>query len=246
MPPVILAVDTSGMCGTVALRSCGELLEERELEHSRRRHAQTLISEIHELLKTHQLAPADIGIVAVSHGPGSFTGLRVGIVFAKTFAYVTGCRIVAVNTLQAIATAVTGNDFSAINQLHVVLDAQREQLFVSDFRRCSDGSWQATDSIDIVDCEEWCREVEQLATPDFAVSGPALVKVADTLSPAVLRVPDALWTPRAGNCAVVAERLAKEDNFADPFELEPFYLRKSSAEEKREARLAAETAGQDS
>lgn len=242
MPPVILAVDTSGMCGTVALRRDSELLEERELEQSRRRHAQTLISEIQELLAAHQLKPADIGIVAVSHGPGSFTGLRVGIVFAKTFAYVTGCRIVAVNTLQTIATAVAGDGFSSINRLHVVSDAQREQFFVSDFHRRPDDSWQATGSIDIIDCEAWLHEVEQLATPEFAVSGPALVKVADSLSPAVRCLPEPMWIPRAANCAVIAERLAAENSFVDPFELEPFYLRKSSAEEKREARLAAEAA----
>ncbi|NQV27288.1 MAG: tRNA (adenosine(37)-N6)-threonylcarbamoyltransferase complex dimerization subunit type 1 TsaB [Rhodopirellula sp.] len=98
MSPVILAVDTSGMCGTLALRCGGELLEERELEQTRRRHAQTLISEVQELLQAHHLAAADVGIVAVSQGPGSFTGLRVGIVFAKTLAYVTGCPIVAVDT----------------------------------------------------------------------------------------------------------------------------------------------------
>ena len=103
MLPVILAVDTSGMCGTIALRRDGELLAERELEQSRRRHAQTLISEVKELLDAHGLVSADVDIAAVSHGPGSFTGLRVGIVFAKTLAYVTGCRIAAVDTLQAIA-----------------------------------------------------------------------------------------------------------------------------------------------
>ena len=55
MSPVILAGDTSGMCGTIALQRDGELLEERELEQSRRRHAQTLISEVQELLQDHEL-----------------------------------------------------------------------------------------------------------------------------------------------------------------------------------------------
>ena len=112
MSPVILAVDTSGMCGTIALQRDGELLEERELEQSRRRHAQTLISEVQELLQDHELGSSTVEIVAVSHGPGSFTGLRVGIVFAKTFAYATGCSIVAVDTLQAVAESVASDEFS--------------------------------------------------------------------------------------------------------------------------------------
>jgi tRNA threonylcarbamoyladenosine biosynthesis protein TsaB len=244
MSPVILAVDTSGMCGTIALRRDGELLEERELEQSRRRHAQTLISEIQELLQAHQLKSADVRIVAASHGPGSFTGLRVGIVFAKTFAYAIGCPIVAVDTLRAVAEAVEGDEFSETNRLHVVSDAQREQLFVSNFHRQPGCCWEATAPIDIIDLETWRDDAATLAGPGFAVSGPGLAKIADDLPDSVRCMPEEMWTPRAGNVAAIAERLAAENQFADPFELEPFYLRKSSAEEKREAKLAAEAADQ--
>lgn len=240
MSPVILAVDTSGMCGTIALRRDGELLEERELEQSRRRHAQTLISEVQELLQSHELGSSTVEIVAVSHGPGSFTGLRVGIVFAKTFAYATGCSIVAVDTLQAVAESVASDEFSGITRLHVVSDAQREQLFVSDFRRSPGGLWQSAGPIDIVDCEAWQSQAAELATSTFAVIGPGLAKVAGTFSKSVCQLPVELWTPRAANVAAIAERLAAAGEFADKFELEPFYLRKSSAEEKREAKLAAE------
>tara|TARA_R110002072_G_scaffold173600_3_gene328465 strand:- start:26923 stop:27660 length:738 start_codon:yes stop_codon:yes gene_type:complete len=244
MSPVILAVDTSGMCGTIALKRDGELLEERELEQSRRRHAQTLISEVQELLRTHRLASSRVGIVAVSHGPGSFTGLRVGIVFAKTFAYATGCSIVAVDTLQAVAEAATGDNFPEITRLQVVSDAQREQLFVSDFHRTPGGFWQSTGPISIVDCEAWQNQAAELAGLKFSVSGPGLVKVADELSESVIRLPEECWTPRAANVAAIAGRLAAKGKFADAFDLEPFYLRKSSAEEKREAKLTAEANGQ--
>lgn len=243
MSPVILAVDTSGMCGTLALRRDGQLLDERELEQSRRRHAQTLISEVLKLLQTHNLTSADIEVVAVSHGPGSFTGLRVGIVFAKTFAYAIGCRIVAVDTLQAVAEAVSGDEFRDIARLQVVSDAQREQLFLSDFHRTPDGWWEAAGPIDIVDCEAWRDQAAELASSEFAVAGPGLVKVADDLSQSVCQLPEERWTPRAANVAAIAERLAATGQFADAFELEPFYLRKSSAEEKREAKLAAEASG---
>jgi tRNA threonylcarbamoyladenosine biosynthesis protein TsaB len=241
MPPVILAVDTSGMCGTIALRRDGQLITECELEQSKRRHAQTLITQIHELLQSHQLAPTDIGIVAVSHGPGSFTGLRVGIVFAKTFAYVTGCSIVAVDTLQSVAAAVTIDGFSDITSLHVVSDAQREQLFVKPFQRDADGWWNPVGPIEIVDCEAWCVAAAQSTASQFAVSGPGLVKVSGEVPSSVRCLPEELWTPRAAQVALIGERLAAKNQFADPFELEPFYLRKSSAEEKREARLAAES-----
>lgn len=245
MSPVILSVDTSGMCGTIALRRDGKPVAERELEQSRRRHAQTLISEIQQLLKANQLAPNDVELVAVSHGPGSFTGLRVGIVFAKTFSYVVGCPIVAVDTLQAVAAAVTGEAFRDVTELHVVSDAQREQLFVSRFQRQPDEWWKSAGPIEIVDYEAWCDEAAGKASAAFAVSGTGLPKVVDDLASSVCRVPEDMWIPRAAQVAALAERQAEAGQFADPFELEPFYLRKSSAEEKREAKLAAEAAEQD-
>lgn len=244
MSPVILAVDTSGMCGTLALHRDGSLLEERELEHSRRRHAQTLITEVQELLRRFDLSATDVETVAVSQGPGSFTGLRVGIVFAKTFAFATGCSIVAVNTLRTVAEAVTSPLFPEVSHLQVISDAQREQLFVSDFRRDADGWWEAQASIEIVDCDQWCLQAEELACPEFAVVGPGLVRVTAGLSKSVLQLPEEMWTPRAGNVAAVSCRLAAKGQFSDPFELEPFYLRKSSAEEKRDARIAAEAGGE--
>lgn len=245
MSPVILAVDTSGMCGTLALQRDGKLLEERELEQSRRRHAQTLISEVQKLLQDSGLSSSDVDIVAVSQGPGSFTGLRVGIVFAKTFAYATGCAIVAVDTLQAVAEAVSESDFQEVKRLHVVSDAQREQLFLSDFRRDSEGWWAASDSVEIISAEQWCNQAGGLSSPEFAVVGPGLARVSKELPPSVHQLSEEMWTPRAGNVAAVSRRLAARNLFSDPFELEPFYLRKSSAEEKRDARLKAE-AGTDS
>lgn len=239
MPPVILAIDTSGMCGTVAIRRDGQLLDERELEQSRRRHAQTLISEIQDLLAAHEIKSTDVDVVAVSHGPGSFTGLRVGIVFAKSFAFATGCRIVAVDTLEAVSAAVTGDEWQSVNSLSIISDAQREQLFVEEFQRTNEGAWNSTGPIHIVDFDDWVTDVTNRADGSFAVGGPGLSKLAGQLPDTLRRMPDEQWNPRAAQVAMLAERRALSEEFADPFELEPFYLRKSSAEEKRDAKLAS-------
>jgi tRNA threonylcarbamoyl adenosine modification protein YeaZ len=99
----ILAVDTSGFEGSVAISEDRHVLNQRCLNAEGRRHAQMLVLEVGELLKSQRLKPADIDIVAVSIGPGSFTGLRVGVVFAKTFAWANNAKLVAVDTLQAVA-----------------------------------------------------------------------------------------------------------------------------------------------
>ncbi|MFN5976898.1 MAG: tRNA (adenosine(37)-N6)-threonylcarbamoyltransferase complex dimerization subunit type 1 TsaB, partial [Planctomyces sp.] len=83
---MLLAVETSGMTGSLALSADGQLLSERVLESEGRRHAQTLVSEVGLLLSGQGLTVGDLSAVAVSIGPGSFTGLRVGLVFAKTLA----------------------------------------------------------------------------------------------------------------------------------------------------------------
>ena len=71
----------------------------------------------------------------MSVGPGSFTGLRVGVVCAKTLAYATGARLAAVDTLEAIAA----NSPPDVETVHVITDAQRGDLFVGTYRRTADG-----------------------------------------------------------------------------------------------------------
>ena len=232
MTGVTLGIETSGFEGSIALRRDGTLVDQCSLE--RRRHAQSLISQVRLLLGTHQLAPIDIDLVAVSHGPGSFTGLRVGVVFAKTFAFAIGCRLVAVDTLQAVATAAP----DGIDHVSAVSDAQREQLFVGDYARTPSGHWERSKAVRALGIDEWCDRAAQQASTEFAASGPGLSRVAERLPKTVRTLPETLWNPCASQVAAIGERQAERDDLADATQLEPFYLRRSSAEEKRDARRA--------
>ena len=125
----LLAVETSGIKGSLALLQDGVVAEERSLAVEGRRNAQTLVSEAAGLLKDHDLKPADVSAVAVSFGPGSFTGLRVGITFAKTFCWANDSKLIAVDTHRALAHRVD----HAEQLVTVVSDAQRGELFVSEY-----------------------------------------------------------------------------------------------------------------
>src|SRR5688572_20388398 len=92
------------MAGSVAALE-GELVAEMELD-SARRTAQTLVPALDVLLRQVAWKPQDVDLIAVTQGPGSFTGLRIGVTTAKTFAYACGAAIVGVNTLAAIARQV--------------------------------------------------------------------------------------------------------------------------------------------
>lgn len=127
----VLGIETSGLEGSIALLRDHECLGELWLNQHGRRHAQSLVFEIGELLQQHGLKPPDVDLVSVSRGPGSFTGLRVGMVCAKTFAYATGSRFISIDTFMAIANNVP----STINRVHVIEDAQREDLFAAEYVR---------------------------------------------------------------------------------------------------------------
>src|SRR5205823_12731147 len=125
---------TSGFAGSVALLDGPRLLEERKLE-SERRSAQTLAPAIVELLHSAGVQPQQIRLVTTTTGPGSFTGLRVGITTAKTFAYAVGAEVMGISTLEAIVLGVpAGLLADQPREIQAVIDAQRKELFVGRFR----------------------------------------------------------------------------------------------------------------
>src|SRR5262245_29331387 len=99
--PRFLILETSGRVGQVALARGAMLLRGRRLDAARR-HARGLAPAVAELLQDEGWRPRDLDAVLVSRGPGSYTGLRVGVMSAKALAYATGCRLLAVETFAAI------------------------------------------------------------------------------------------------------------------------------------------------
>ncbi len=121
----ILALETTDAQGSVALCVGGEILTSRRLE-TERRSAQTLAPTIQETLAEFGWVPQDVDAVAVAVGPGSFTGLRVGVATAKMFAWAVGVKIVGVDALEAIASEIGRlPNGEASGTVSVGIDAQR-------------------------------------------------------------------------------------------------------------------------
>jgi tRNA threonylcarbamoyl adenosine modification protein YeaZ len=99
-----LGLETSTRRGSVAIWNGQGVPLERSLGAQSQKHATTIFQVLDELLKEQNLKPADIGRVAVSIGPGSFTGLRIGVVAAKTLAYSLGCEVKAIDTFWPLHT----------------------------------------------------------------------------------------------------------------------------------------------
>jgi tRNA threonylcarbamoyladenosine biosynthesis protein TsaB len=240
----ILALETSERLGTIAAADGDKLLVELEL-HPSQRAAQSLVPGLKALLEQAGWKPADVELVAVSSGPGSFTGLRIGITAAKTFAYVVGAEVVAVDTLEAIAAGTPlsldtlSGDTPPIESLSVAVDAQRGDVVAQSFRRTDDGRFLPTGDARLIDADAWLADL----APGTFVSGPVLKKLIDRLPDQITAVPARFWPPRAATVAQLAQTAYAAGRRDDIWKLAPRYSRRSAAEEKREARKAEASRG---
>jgi tRNA threonylcarbamoyladenosine biosynthesis protein TsaB len=170
--------------------------------------------------------PADVGLVAVTVGPGSFTGLRVGVTTAKTFAYAAGCECLGVDTLEVIAAQVPLGKQSS-GELHVVLDAQRKELFLARFH--SDGcALVRLEENRIVPADQWLVGL----APGTTVTGPGINRLIDRLPASVVAAPELHRDPQAATVGQLAWREYQAGRRDDLWKLTPKYLRVSAAEEK--------------
>jgi tRNA threonylcarbamoyladenosine biosynthesis protein TsaB len=219
-----LAIETSGRIGRAGLGLDGQLIAERLLDETRR-HARDLMPICRALLQKENWKPADLSAVVVSLGPGSYTGLRVGIMAAKAMAYVLNCRLIGIPTFEVFARQGEVDR----QKLDVIGDALKEKLYVQRFARSSqDARWTPDTKLTIVSISEWLAGLSD----SVAVTGPGLRLVADRI-PRQIRIPSAT-SHEAGLAALLAlghERIASADASA-VFSLEPIYLRPSSAEEQ--------------
>src|SRR5438876_1427031 len=128
--PRALAIETSGRVGSVALVDDNGAIEEEQFPHGLQ-HAAGLIPLIDKLCEARGWKASDLQEVYVSAGPGSFTGLRIGITLAKTLAFATGMKLLAVPTMRVLVE----NAPAEARHVIVVLDAKREQIFTASFEK---------------------------------------------------------------------------------------------------------------
>jgi tRNA threonylcarbamoyladenosine biosynthesis protein TsaB len=226
----ILALESSSNSGSVAVMEDDRLLSELPLDPSQRT-AQSFAPAIRQQLKAVGWLPADVQLVAVTRGPGSFTGLRIGVTAAKTLAYAVGAEVIGVDTLEVIARqAPAGN-------LHVwaLVDAQRQQVFAARFRQ-RDGDLDRETATQIVDADAWLVSLSS----EVLVTGPGLKRFGERLPDGISVAAQELWAARASMVGLVAGIEYRQGKRDDLWGLNPLYYRRSAAEEKAAARTKAE------
>jgi tRNA threonylcarbamoyl adenosine modification protein YeaZ len=241
----LLAIETGGITGSAAFSIVGELVCFKPFDRSKRT-AVTLAPAIAELLAQSRQSAVPIDAVAVNVGPGSFTGLRIGVTTSKTLAYALGCTVIAVDSLACIASAAF-DQHPELNAVCVVLNAYRQQFFVARWKRDDlerafhDNSHTLADQVWTADqLFEWIATAgegrERLVADPAAFrllqdetsdkSGGGSHQVAGVVRSALA------VEITAAEVAAFAWRLAAHGHQTDAMRCNPNYLRDSAAEEK--------------
>lgn len=215
---ITLGLETTSSLGTVALVRDKALLGETELEQPLR-HSRYVIPAINRLLVSHGLGVSDIDIIAVGTGPGSFTGIRVGIAISKGINCDQSIKMAGIPSLENIACQVDSDKLVAS-----YIYAQRNEFFVQQFRRTDVGMEPISDCV-IIHAGSMADQLQQpaiLAGPDFA-------KLQMLESAGIDRIEKPVY-PRAKIAAMLAADLSEDKLVAS--KILPLYVRRSEAEEK--------------
>jgi tRNA threonylcarbamoyladenosine biosynthesis protein TsaB len=227
---LVLAIETSGAAASVALAEPGRVRAE-DLFPAQRRLSQYLVLRLEALLRDQDLALGDLSGLAVGLGPGSFTGLRIGVVTAKALAHATGLPLVGLTVPECLAGQLT---FLPGATIYVIQEALRDEVYCTVFRADQAAGQVQISAAAVAEISDvLSRAGEESGTIIFC--GDAIPSRADTIRAALggraLVPPDAWHHPRASLLALeAARRLVQGRPVGDPHALRPLYIRKSQAE----------------
>ena len=229
----ILAFETSAKAGSVAVLENGTLLAENYC-NTGLTHSQTLMVMAEDALKSCGLTPSQVEAVAVAAGPGSFTGVRIGVAAAKGFAWGADIPCCGVSTLEAMATGLGVCD----GYILPVMDARRSQVYNAVFRAEGGKLTRVTEDRAIA-LSDLAEEIKNLEKPVFLVGDGANLcyNTLKDLVPQLVLPPEHKLHQRAVGVALVAEAMLLAGDACDGAALTPNYLRLSQAERERLERL---------
>ena len=220
----VLGIETATSVCACAMVTDGRVLQEVSLE-AKRLHAERLLGQIDDVLHNTRTDISSLEGVAVSIGPGSFTGLRIGLSTAKGIVFARGISIVGVPTLEALAWHTAASDSPREEEcILAALDARRDEVYCQLFRFDGGGVsplWEARDMA----VGELGRELEGM---QVLVTGDATQKVMVGVASPEGRFRSALYDAArcsAAHVALLGEELLREGKADDPSTLEPRYIK---------------------
>ena len=223
---MLLAIETSSLVSSVALLH-DETLRAEFTTQARLTHSEQLMPHIADMLQKASVQKSQIDGIAVSIGPGSFTGLRIGLATAKGLAFAWNVPIVGIETPVSLAW----NSVSATDEICVLIDAQKGNVYESRYQ------WHGTtletiQDIRILPRTDVLAELAQKGNPVVFYGDGALKGKKDIIaaSPLFRMAPPTMVIPRAGSLALAANVRLQAGDVDDCMTLTPAYKRRSEAE----------------
>lgn len=229
----ILAFETSAKTASVALMQDGKLLSE-SYQNTGLTHSQTLMVMAEDLLKQCGVDVSQLDAVAVANGPGSFTGIRIGVAAAKGLAWGAEIPCVGTSTLASMAAGL------GVWQGYVcpVMDARRGQVYNALFH-VDCGKYTRIRDDRAISLRDLAEDVKNLAEPIFLVGDGSILcyNALSGMIPALVLPPEHRMHQRATGVALEAQRMLQCGECTDAAGLVPNYLRLSQAERERNERM---------
>jgi tRNA threonylcarbamoyladenosine biosynthesis protein TsaB len=221
--PLILSLETAAGCGSVALTrggaQNGRLIAEAAV-HAETSHSRQLLSSVEWVMQAAGVSWNDLDAVAVSIGPGSFTGLRIGLAAAKGIVFAAGKPLIAVPTLDAVALSCPLLDCP----LWCVMDARKQEVYAA----CYGADRQQTSVAEAIRPELLAAKIR----PPAVVAGPGLTAYHQLFAhlEGVQLIPPALSSLSAAKIGLIAAERLERGEISDPASAVPLYVRPSEAE----------------
>ncbi len=221
---IVLAIETATPICSVALLDESRLIAERTLD-SGTTHAERLALMIESVLKDGDISAGDLNGIAISIGPGSFTGLRIGLSVAKGLCFGCGCPLVAVSTLDALAWRVPFSSY------HVcpTLDARKKEVYACLYEVSNVSLRRLWEPI-VVSPDNMLKRIER---PTVFLGNGAKVyrdEIVSALGKDAHFAPKELFTPSAGAVARLGLEKLEAEEVTDLYSVQPVYLRKSETQ----------------
>ena len=225
----ILLLETSGSSGIVALGFGSTIVAHRVLEIAKR-HVSDMAPAIAEMLKECGWEAKNLDAIATGIGPGSYTGLRIGLMSARTLAMMTGARLLGISTFEILAQHCLEVGHAKVE---IIADAQQDKIYAQRFENNKSNLTSASE-LKIVSAIEWIanRDIS------FAIAGPGVPKVLPLISANQGMVVEQSGNINKESFLALALKKLFSHHSDDPLSLQPLYLRRSSAEEQWDKRIA--------
>ena len=228
---LILNLETATTVCSVSLAKDGDLLAYKDL-NGNYSHAENLTLFVEDVLKQANINLSEIDAIAVSKGPGSYTGLRIGVSAAKGFCYSLNKPLIAINTLQHLSLAVSENLTSHISRPNSIfcpmIDARRMEVYCAIFD--ADNNEIKATSAEIIDETSFSDSLEKNQMIFF---GDGSAKCKDVLSQNKNAIFIDGIVPSAKNMISLSEKAFINKQFEDVAYFEPFYLKDFVAGKKK-------------